>query len=273
MSSFGQCSTESGMEGPQQHAPSGSPNSSEEVESHHGTPETKISSYSPEDFRVQPKVGTYGMVRGSLPPTFALSQSQDKSSPKAKLGNLALFGSQDPFVTSLGFASAGRGANDQAKLSPVASSFTPFKFMEQTQVDTIPDVLSISVPRANAHPGIFNLGNLGHLATTPVSVSASATSEVENYPMPSSSEVHVASSSQSIQPATSSGNSFFETEPIKIGEFSSDGLTSRSLVISHIPRTTSANEVDAFFNVGPLGNYNPLIADSCSRTIFLHLSM
>lgn len=244
---YGHCETAAGMDPAQQPPASGSPNSSEEVESHHGTPETKISSFSPEDFRNQPKSNAYGTVRANLPPAFSLGQSQDKSSPTAKLGNLAHFGSPDPFISISGCASAGRGGSDPPKLSPVASTFTPFKYQEPTPGNTAPDVLTISVPRANAFPSIFKNGNA---APTPASTAGSATNETETHSMLSNSMVPMTSSSQSTSSGTSTIPTPFENELTKFGHFSSDGDTSRSLVLSHIPRTTPTHDIDGFFNVG-----------------------
>lgn len=235
------------MDSAQPPPPSGSPNSSEEIESHHGTPETKISSFSPEDFRNKPKTNAYGTVRANLPPAFSLSQSQDVSSPTSKLANLALFGSQDPFISISGVASAGRGGNDPPKLSPVASTFTPFKYQDSTPINAAPDVLTISVPRANAFPTIFKHGNA---TLTPASTTGSATNESEKHSMPSSSELPMTSSSQSTSSGSSSIPTSFEAEFTKFGHFSSDGETSRSLVLSQIPRTTPTHDIDGFFNVG-----------------------
>lgn len=246
MSTFGHCETATGLDSTQQPPTSGSPNSSEEIESHHGTPETKISSFSPEDFRNQPKTSAYGTVRANLPPAFSLSQSQDMSSPTSKLGNLALFGSQDPFISISGCASAGRGGNDPPKLSPVASTFTPFKYQDPTPANTA-DVLTISVPRANAFPTIFKHGGA---VLTSASTAGSVTNESEKHSMPSNSEVPMTSSSQSTSSGSSSIPTSFEAEFTKFGHFSSDGETSRSLVLSHIPRTTPTHDIDGFFNVG-----------------------
>lgn len=260
MSTYGHCETATGMDPAQQPPTSGSPNSSEEIESHHGTPETKISSFSPEDFRNQPKTNAYGTVRANLPPAFSLVQSQDKSSPTSKLGNLGLFGSQDPFISISGCASAGRGGNDPPKLSPVASTFTPFKYQEPAApANTAPDVLTISVPRANAFPSIFKNGNA---APTPASTAGSATNESEKHSILSNSEVPMTSSSQSTSSGTSSIPTPFEAELTMFGHFSSDGETSRSLVLSHIPRTTPTHDIDGFFNVGGFQPYFVPLADT-----------
>lgn len=265
MSTFGHCETATGMDSAQQPPASASPNSSEEIESHHGTPETKISSFSPEDFRNQSKTSAYGTVRANLPPSFSLGQSQDKSSPTAKLGNLALFGSQDPFISISGCASVGRGGNDPPKLSPVASTFTPFKYQDPTPANTAPDALTISVPRANAYPGILKHGNA---LQTPASIAGSVTNESENHPMMSNSELPMTATSQSTSSGTSSIPTSFEAELAKFGHFSSDGETSRSLVLSHIPRTTATHDIDGFFNVGGFQAYNVLLADTVQSDNF-----
>lgn len=234
------------MEPTQQHTASGSPNSSEEVESHHGTPATKLSAFSPEDFRTQPKGITYGTVRSNLPPAFTLSHAQGNSSPKAQLGDNNTFGSQDPFVTVSGCASSSQGSSDPPKLSPVASSFTPFKFQKHAPASLTLQSLKVSPPKSNGQVGVLGLG---HVATSSVPVISSAKVEPGRYSMPVGSEVPISSISQPISSVSPSDHTSVEPDSTKMGQFSSDGGTSRSLAISQIPKTTSKDDVDGFFSV------------------------
>lgn len=247
MSSFRQCAMAAVMASTQQHATSGSPISSEEIESHHGTPETKLSAFSPENFRTQPKAGgTYGAVRSNLPPAFSLNHAQAKSSPKTKLSNINIFASQDPFVTNLSCASNGRGSNNHPKLSPVASSFTPHKLQEQVLVSARPHGSNGSLLKSNSQVGILGLS---HVAATPVLVTASANGDSEKPPVIIGSEVPAVTTSQPDFSVPLNCQTSAEGVFIKIGRFSSDDETSRSLVISQIPQTTSSKDIDGFFSV------------------------
>lgn len=227
----------------QQHAISGSSISSEEVESHHGTPETKLSAFSPEVFRTQPKVGAYGAVRSNLPPAFSLTHTQGKSSPKTKLSNLNIFGSQDPFVTNLSCASNGRVSNNPPKLSPVASSFTPHQSQEHVPISARPHGSTVSLLKPNGQIGILGLS---HVAAAPAAGIASTNGDSGNPPVIVASEVPALSASP---PNFSKGNTSTEGVFIQMGRFSSDDETSRSLVISQIPQTTSSKDIDGFFSV------------------------
>lgn len=235
------------MASTQQHATSGSPISSEEIESHHGTPETKLSTFSPEVFRTQPKVGAYGAVRSNpLPPAFSLNHAQGKSSPKTKLSNLNIFGSHDPFVTNPSCVSNGRVSNNPPKLSPVASSFTPHKFQEQVSVNAKPHGSNVSVLKSNGKVGILGLS---HVAATSAPGTASASGDSGKPPVIVGSEVPALTTSQPDFSVPLNDHTSAEGPFIKMGRFSSDDETSRSLVISQIPQTTSSKDIDEFFSV------------------------
>lgn len=246
MSSFRQFAMAAVIASTQQPATSGSPISSEEVESHHGTPETKLSAFSPEVFRTQPMVGAYGAVRSNLPPAFSLNHAQGRSSPKTKLSNLNIFGSQDPFVTNLSCASNGGGSNNPPKLSPVASSFTPHKSQEQQPISARSHGSNLSVLKPNSHVDVLGLG---HIAATPARGTASANGNLGKSPVNVGSEAPALSTSQADFSVPLNGLTGTERVFIKIGRFSSDDETSRSLVISQIPQTTSSKDIDGFFSV------------------------
>lgn len=234
------------MASTQQNATSGSPISSEEVESHHGTPETKLSAFSPEVFRTQPNAGVYGAVRSNLPPTFSLKHTHGKSSPKTNLSNLNIFGSQDPFVTNMSCVSDVRGSNNPPKLSPVASSFTPHKFQEQASVSTRSNGSNVPLLKSN---GQFGILGLSHVAATPVPGTAPANYDSGKPPVILGSEVPVQTTSQSDLSVPLNGHTSTEGGFIRMGRFSSSDETSRSLVISQIPQTTSSKDIDGFFSV------------------------
>ena len=234
------------MDSLQQRPASSSPNSSEEMESPHGTPETKLSAFSPEDGQTQPKASEYGLVRSNLPPAFSLGHHHARSSPRARLQNLTLSASQDPFVTNLSLEASSRGPNDAPKLSPVASSFTPFKYQGHALTGTIPNNSKIAVQKSEAQTSTLYLG---HTISMSSAVSPSINCGLEKHTSFVSSQFPASTVTRpnSVVPSIGDGN--VEMDLIKIGQFSSEGETSRSLVISQIPRKTSVQDVDAFFSV------------------------
>lgn len=240
------------METAPQHTVSGSPNSSEEIESHHGTPATKLSAFSPEDFRTQPKGVAFGTLRSNLPPAFTLGHTQGNG-PKV----YTVLGSQDPFVTTPGCTSNGQGPNGPPKLSPVASSFTPFKLQTHASVNSTLQSLNISPPKPHGQAAVLDLG---YGATSPVPITVSANMVPGGHPLPLCSEVLMSSINQQISSVSSNSHPSHEPESTKIGQFSSDSETSRSLVISQIPKATSKEDVDGFFSVCTPGSHSYSIA-------------
>ena len=207
-----------------------SPNSSEEIESLHGTPETKLTAFSPEGMCTSATTRSMDRLRTSLPPAFPLAPLEQ---PKLLLNEVdaSAATSQDPFVVGSGFLSAVQTPNGQPKLSARASDFTPCTFQEnhytQGPLGSANTLLlrpgrtqSFQVPRAH--------GSANDAAEQPVSIIPRI------YP--------------SLKPKGDQLS--IEIVPAKIGQFSSDSKTSRSLIVSQIPGQTSANELEDFFNVG-----------------------
>ena len=98
---------------------SASPNSSEEVDSHHDTPATKISPFSPEASRGSLKPVGIGFSRSKLPPQFLLHKPNGEASSPASLRPT------DPFVSGSTLSGTTQASTDASKLSPNASAFTP----------------------------------------------------------------------------------------------------------------------------------------------------
>ena len=242
MRNYQQRSTAAIMSSLSSHHTSGSPNSSEEIESRHGTPETKLTAFSPEDVRLQPRVGEYKIVRSNLPPPFALEQPQGHVGSTVGAGNNVAFGSQDPFVTNASTAYRTYSPRPPPRLSPGASSFTP------------------SGPREHGcSPGLKYIWESGaanpqYQSTLPKLDDPPRTS---NYDTPTNDgnaeELHVPTMPKSpkLHPVSMSPSTALKIEvvPVKIGYFSSDGETSRSLVIGDVSPRTSPKEVDEFFSV------------------------
>ena len=103
-----------------------SPNSSEEVDSHHDTPATKISPFSPEETWSQLKPAGTGFSRSKLPPQFLLF-SPDGGSQTSGLPR-----PQDPFVSGPNLSGTTQASTDVSKLSPNALTFTPTTLVDSS---------------------------------------------------------------------------------------------------------------------------------------------
>lgn len=217
-----------------------SPNSSEEVESQHGTPATRISPFSPEA-REGLKTGGHGIVRSKIPPAFILTHVQSNSSPKGKIGDRpSPLVSHDPFISAPLFGSATRSSTDASKLSPVASTFTPSGFRENEasagslgQVELPIASLSLNTS-SNASPNPALSIQAGHKDTNSLKLNTLSAADL-------SSTAQSASS-----PASSVS---LDIAHQKIGQFSTDDGTSRSLMVSQLSPRTSAQEIWELFNV------------------------
>lgn len=242
MRHYQQRSTATMMNSVSYHHTSGSPNSSEEIESRHGTPETKLTAFSPEDVRLQPRDGEYETVRSNLPPAFTLGQPQDHSGSTVEAGKTVAFGSQDPFITNPSTVYRTCSPRPQPRLSPDACSFTPLGLREYCSSPGL---------RCNWEPSLANqlyqgnFSKLGHLSRT---LSYGTPINDGN---PEQLRVPMMPKSPTSQPVSMSSNAALKIEvvPVKMGYFSSDGETSRSLVISDVSPRTSPKEVDEFFSV------------------------
>lgn len=100
----------------------GSP-SSGGVESHHCTPATKVTDFSPEDTRHQMKPALNGGIQISSPPAFSLHGVPIKVSPNGKAYNPHV--TLDPFTATSSTLKVSGNATSGIKLSPTAASFNP----------------------------------------------------------------------------------------------------------------------------------------------------
>ena len=221
---------------------SGSTNSSEEIESQHGSPETKLTAFSPEDVRLQPRLGEYKTGRSNLPPAFALGQPQDRPSSINGPVNVNPYGSQDPFVTNSGAVYRSRSPRPQPRLSPGASSFTP---LDSQEWGSSPGL------KNSWDPTITSPQYQGSISKTSYLPRISTCGALTNNGSPEQLRVPTVSKPLTSQLGPIPQNTALKIEvvPVKIGYFSSDGETSRSLIISDVSPRTSAKEVDEFFSV------------------------
>lgn len=241
MRNYQQGSTAAMMNSSSCHHASGSPNSSEEIESHHGSPETKLTAFSPEDTRLQPRLAEYKTVRSNLPPAFTLGQPQDGPGSTNGVGNINPFGYQDPFVTNSSAVYRPRSPRPQPRLSPGASSFTPSECREWGSGPGLKSSWESGVANPQYQGSFSKIGYLPKPSTcTPTNDGNSEQSRAPTMPKSPTSQLSLAPQNSALK---------IEVVPLKIGYFSSDGETSRSLIISDASPRTSPKEIDEFFSV------------------------
>ena len=213
---------------------SASPNSSEEVESHHGTPATKLSPFSPDEVPEEPKHISQGIVRTRVPPPFVLARDQSNFGPNGKSGSAIVPGSQDPFLSISDLSSNAKSSGDASKLSPNASTFTPTSLIESASSN------SNSSSSGCYHPlsaSVCGIGSQGLDFFSPKSRSI-------NFQPALSGKKRVL-----YDPNSSPGTPITNLGSIKLGQFSTDLSKSRSLMAGPVGRATSAKEIEKLLGV------------------------
>ena len=213
---------------------SASPNSSEEIESHHGTPATKLSPFSPDQVPEEPKHVSQGIVRMRVPPPFVLDRDQSNFGPNGNSGNAIMPGSQDPFLSVPDLSSNTQSSGDGSKLSPNASTFTPTSLIESASSNGNSSSSGCQYPLSTP---ICGIGNQIPDFFSPKSRSSNT------QPALSGTKCFLYSPNSSVgTPITSLGS-------IKLGKFSTDISKSRSLMAGPVGRTTSAKEIEKLLGV------------------------
>ena len=213
---------------------SASPNSSEEIESHHGTPATKLSPFSPDQVPEEPKHVSQGIVRMRVPPPFVLDRDHSNFGPNGKSGNAIMPGSQDPFLSVPDQSSNTQSSGDGSKLSPNASTFTPTSLIESASSNGNSSSSGCQYPLSAP---ICGIGNQGSDFFSP----KSRLSNIQ--PALGGTKCFLYSPNSSVgTPITSLGS-------IKLGQFSTDLSRSRSLMAGPVGRTTSAKEIEKLLGV------------------------
>ena len=213
---------------------SASPNSSEEVESHHCTPATKLSPFSPDPVTEEPKHFNQGIVRARVPPPFVLARDQSNFGSNGKTENSVVPGSQDPFLSVPNLSSKTQSSSDRSKLSPNASTFTPTSLIE-----------SIS-SNDNSSSGMFQYPfqapNCGASVQALDLLSPKSCSNNLRYGL--SSNKYISSG-----PKLSFDSVITNVESFNLGQFSTDVPKSRSLMAGPVSRATSAKEIEKLLGV------------------------
>lgn len=213
---------------------SASPNSSEEVDSHHATPATKLSPFSPDQISDEPKHISQGIVRTRVPPPFVLARDQSNFSPNGKSGNAFVPGSQDPFLSVPYLSSNTQSSGDGSKLSPNALAFTPTSFIESASGNGNSSSSGFQYPLSAPICGII-ARDLDFFAPKPRSNNLEYGLSGKKCVLP--------------DPNSSFGTPMTNVGSTKLGQFSTDILKSRSLMAGPVTRATSAKEIETLLGV------------------------
>ena len=217
---------------------SASPNSSEEVDSHRGTPATKISAFSPEEKPESFKIATHGIVRSNVPPAFNLVHTNTNFSANGNVGENTSLVFQDPFVSVSLSNNATQPSTGVSKLSTGASDFTPATSIAFSSSN------GPSAPIPSHHIDVPSPGYL---------VSSAASSSPQNNLIATKCTVSGPPGHglrpTSIRAATTQHDTS-STAGGKIGRgFSSDEGLSRAIMLCNIPLTTSIDDIYGLLGV------------------------
>ncbi|KAL8809710.1 MAG: hypothetical protein Q9200_003179 [Gallowayella weberi] len=209
-----------------------------------GSPDTKLTALSPEDFRV------------NHPPTFSLGAVPRKenrgNTPKA-----AANAYHDPFVSSEPTTTA----VPKNKLSPIAPDFTPLALAGNTGDSIVSSTLTI--PLASSRRGLVcSPSSLQSSPLIPVTPFDQTSCEMHSLSMPSRRQYSY--SSQASSPSVQS--SAAQRHPPKSGQFSSDGFVSRSVVISHVDRLIPAADIESLLSPTKYLSRKQLVLDNLRLT-------
>lgn len=223
-----------------------SPNSSEEVESHHGTPATKLSPFSPDQVLEDIKLINQGIVRARVPPPFVLARDQSNFGPNGKAGKSIVPGSQDPFLSVPNLSSNTQSSGDGSKLSPNASTFTPTSLIESVSSNGIFSSSTFQYPLSAPICG-SGIQGLDFLSPVSRSNNLQYGPICTKYVLSGPKDTSISSTSM---PAASSFSGLVtNVGSLKFGQFSTDLSKSRSLMAGPVSRATSAKEIEKLLGV------------------------
>jgi hypothetical protein len=216
------------------------------VESNHGTPGTKVTEFSPEETRCEPKIDHKSSIKINNPPAFTL---QSISAQVGTTSKGSAMGIQDPFTTSSNGLSVNASVNSGPKLSPTAATFKP---------GSLPVKLTVVNP---TKPKLTNLNSVAgpstpQQAAPPSSVSyLNATSVPDAVSMHCKPAVHVCVTGSTLQapigpPNITNATIMQPTNEPSFPQFLSATIgSSRYLKIGQVPKTTTHKELNSFFTV------------------------
>lgn len=211
-----QCGLRTAMNTGHRHEPSSSFDSADAGSPHHGTPDTKSTALSPEEFRQG--ITTQSSTTTNQPPAFLLGAVPPRGLKSATIAY------HDPFVTSkLGQSAGYPRDSSKNKLSPIAPAFTPLALGGDTGENIVSSTLM--VPNDPSRGTCYSPGSL------------------QSSPLPPETP-----NTQTCGELCSPGA---QRQPMKSGNFSSDSFVSRSVVVSHIDVRTPAADIESLISVSP----------------------
>ena len=222
---------------------SSSPQSSEEVGSLRGTPDTRLTAFSPEEFRTATKTSAHGSAKLHVPPPYTLKEGHVTKGVINDGSKYTTLGLQDPFFTTKG-GSSNRAPNAVLKLSPTASDFEPSGLLHTIKSTGNTEASGLVPP---AIPSYGATSAIGLLAASSVPDIPHTKLQLKSYPSSLTTESVISPVSQGS--FSSSFGSVTVVNSPKIGPFSTDGVTSRYLKIGNAAARISAKELEETFNV------------------------
>ncbi|KAL8726930.1 MAG: hypothetical protein Q9166_006387 [cf. Caloplaca sp. 2 TL-2023] len=236
------------MDSAHRHEPSSSFDSADG--SHHGTPDTRLTALSPEDFRLNQSITT------NQPPAFSLGAVPSKGNHKANAPRPATAAYHDPFVSSKpGPTTASSRESSKNKLSPIAPSFTPLAHVGNVGESVVSS--SLMVPAGASSGGlVYSPGSVRSSPILPQSPYGQV--DLEGCLLSVPNRMQFSHSSQDSSPS--------QRQPTKSGQFSSNGFISRSVVISHVDRRTLAADIDGLINPAKFPSRKHLVLENLPVT-------
>ncbi|KAL8674624.1 MAG: hypothetical protein Q9168_000999 [Polycauliona sp. 1 TL-2023] len=220
------------------HEPSSSFDSADAGSPHRGTPDTKSTALSPEEYRQG--IINQGPTTASQPPAFLLGAVPPRG-PKPPA-----ITSHDPFVTSkLGRRAGYPEDPSKNKLSPIAPAFTPLALGGATDDNVVSSTLMVPTNPSRG-PAYYS----------PCSLQSSPLMPETPY-------------GQTIHDPYSLG---VQRQPTKSGNFLTDSLISRSVVFSHIDTRTPAADIENLFNPTKYRSQKLLDLENLPITGTIHVS-
>ena len=216
--------------------------SSRDAESHAGTPDTKLTTFSPEDIRSGPRVTANSGIKVNLPPPFTLQNVPPRAHANGRSLRLAA-SAQDPFTSSSSVLATNKNTIDGLRLSPTALSFTP---LASTKSQT---AKNLEQNRSALQQG-DSTTSADHLRASPVP-DANGQDTMLRHSLLSVPAEPLLSPIGQRTPFSPTGATPTENS-LSSGKFSNLGESSRYLMVSHVLRDTTSKEIDEVFNVSVL---------------------
>ena len=223
---------------------SGSPHSSEEHGSLRGTPETKLTAFSPEEIPTGLKATAHVSAKSHVPPVYNLNENHRIYTPMQEQGRYVAGSLLDPFTTAKG-SLANRGTNPIPKLSAVASEFEPSGCLATINENYGSASTSHLIPQGSS--GYNATSAIGLLAANSIPDIPQIKSQLKNYPSSLTTDTVISPVSQGS--FSSSLGSVTVINSPSIGPFSTDGSTSRYLRIASGVGRINAKDLEETFNV------------------------